>query len=55
MRDGFIHPRFKDIVVVDSDPVRLLGMPQADALRDSSYFFHEIIGLAWYRLKSALH
>ena len=30
-------------------------MPQADALRDSSYFFHEIIGLAWYRLKSALH
>ena len=30
-------------------------MPQADALLDSSYFFHEIIGLAWYRLKSALH
>lgn len=27
-------------------------MPQAKALRDSSYFFHEIIGVAWYRLKS---
>lgn len=27
-------------------------MPSADALNDSSHFFHEIIGLAWYRLKS---
>ena len=26
--------------------------PYASALRDSSHFFHEIIGLAWYRLKS---
>ena len=30
-------------------------MPQADGLRDSSRFFHEIIGLAWYRLRSVLH
>ncbi len=29
-------------------------MPQAGALRDSSDFFHEVIGLLWYRLKSAL-
>ena len=28
-------------------------MPAADALKDSGHFFHEIIGLAWYRLKSA--
>ena len=27
-------------------------MPHAHALEDSSRFFHEIIGLAWYRLKS---
>ena len=30
-------------------------MPHANALGDSSHFFHEIIGLMWYRLKSALH
>lgn len=30
-------------------------MPKADALEDSSHFFHEIIGLAWYRLKSILN
>lgn len=29
--------------------------PYAPALRASSHFFHEIIGLGWYRLKSALH
>ena len=28
-------------------------MPHAAALHDSSHFFHEILGLAWYRLKSA--
>ncbi len=28
-------------------------LPIADALRDSSRFFHEIIGIAWYRLKFA--
>ena len=28
-------------------------MPRAYALQHSSDFFHEIIGLAWYRLKSA--
>ncbi len=28
--------------------------PFAPALADSSHFFHEIIGLVWYRLKSAL-
>lgn len=28
--------------------------PNADALRDSKHFFHEIIGLLWYRAKSAL-
>jgi uncharacterized SAM-binding protein YcdF (DUF218 family) len=30
-------------------------LPRADALHQSSVFFHEVIGLAWYRLKSALH
>jgi len=30
-------------------------LPQAYALRLSSVFFHEVIGLTWYRLKSALH
>ena len=30
-------------------------MPDAWALRDSSDFFHEVIGLVWYRLKSALN
>lgn len=29
-------------------------MPDARALRDSSIFFHEIIGIAWYRLQFAL-
>lgn len=28
-------------------------LPSASALRDSSRFFHEIIGIAWYRLKFA--
>lgn len=30
-------------------------MPQANALEDSSHFFHESIGLVWYRLKSILN
>lgn len=30
-------------------------VPQANALHQSSVFFHEIIGLAWYRLKSLLN
>lgn len=30
-------------------------MPAAFALEESSHFFHEIIGLIWYRLKSALN
>lgn len=29
-------------------------MPSATALRDSSIFFHEMIGLAWYRLEFSL-
>ncbi len=29
-------------------------LPHAGALRLSSQFFHEVIGLVWYRLKSAL-
>ena len=28
------------------------GLPRADALHQSSVFFHEVIGLVWYRLKS---
>lgn len=28
-------------------------MPRAHALRDSSHFVHEVIGAAWYRVKSA--
>lgn len=28
-------------------------LPSAGALRDSSRFFHEVIGMAWYRLKFA--
>jgi len=28
--------------------------PSAYALADSSHFFHEVVGLAWYRLKFAL-
>ncbi len=30
-------------------------LPQADALLQSSRFFHEIIGLVWYRLKSSVN
>ncbi len=30
-------------------------LPQADALHQSSRFFHEIIGIIWYRLKSLLN
>ena len=30
-------------------------MPRSHALHQSSQFFHEVIGLVWYRLKSALH
>ena len=29
-------------------------LPNAYALRDSSNFFHEIVGMVWYRLRSAL-
>jgi len=29
-------------------------LPKARALRDSSRFFHEIIGIAWYRLRFAV-
>lgn len=32
----------------------LAFLPRADALRDSSIFVHEFIGLLWYRVKSAL-
>ena len=27
-------------------------VPSAPALRDTNYYFHEMLGLAWYRLKS---
>lgn len=30
-------------------------LPRADALYQSSVFFHEVIGLIWYRLKSLLN
>lgn len=34
--------------------LRILSfLPSASALRDSSDFFHEIVGIAWYRLKFA--
>ena len=34
-------------------PLRLPAfVPSAQALLDSSYFFHEIVGTVWYRLKS---
>ena len=29
-------------------------MPDARALRDSALFFHEIIGIVWYRLRLIL-
>lgn len=32
----------------------LAFLPRADALRDSSIFTHEVIGLLWYRVKSAI-
>ncbi len=32
----------------------LTFVPNADSLRDSKIFVHEVIGLLWYRLKSAL-
>lgn len=32
----------------------LTFLPSGDAMRDSSLFAHEVIGMAWYRLKSAL-
>lgn len=32
----------------------LAFLPRAEALRDSKIFVHEIIGLAWYQLKSQL-
>jgi uncharacterized SAM-binding protein YcdF (DUF218 family) len=35
-----------------SPPLTFLDfVPKASALRDSSRFFHEILGIAWYRLK----
>ena len=30
----------------------LTFVPNADALRDSRWFMHEMIGMLWYRLKS---
>lgn len=35
-------------------PLLMDLMPDADALRDSSDFFHELLGLLWYRLKSVI-
>ena len=35
-----------------TDPLAFL--PRAEALRDSKIFMHEVIGLLWYRVKSAL-
>lgn len=32
----------------------LTFLPRAEALRDSKFFVHEIIGLLWYRVKSAI-
>jgi uncharacterized SAM-binding protein YcdF (DUF218 family) len=32
----------------------LAFLPRADSLRDSKIFVHEVIGLAWYRLKLAI-
>ena len=32
----------------------LAFLPQAEALRDSRIFMHEVIGLLWYRVKSAI-
>lgn len=32
----------------------LTFLPRAEALRNSSIFMHEVIGLLWYRLKSAV-
>ncbi|HUW24921.1 MAG TPA: YdcF family protein [Gallionella sp.] len=32
----------------------LAFMPRAESLRDSKIFMHEVIGFAWYRLKSLL-
>lgn len=32
----------------------LAFLPRGDAMRDSSIFVHELIGLLWYRVKSAL-
>jgi uncharacterized SAM-binding protein YcdF (DUF218 family) len=29
-------------------------LPQAHAMRDSSHFFHEVIGILWYRIRSIL-
>jgi uncharacterized SAM-binding protein YcdF (DUF218 family) len=37
-------------------PLTLLDfLPHANALRDSSRYFHEILGLLWYRIKSLAH
>ena len=36
-------------------PISLFDfMPSAQALRNSSWFFHEVLGLGWYHLKIAL-
>ncbi|HET7831998.1 MAG TPA: YdcF family protein [Gallionella sp.] len=32
----------------------LAFLPRADSLRDSKIFVHEVIGLVWYRVKSAI-
>jgi hypothetical protein len=32
----------------------LAFLPRADAMRDSKFFVHEVIGLLWYRVKSAI-
>jgi len=29
-------------------------MPNAQALLDSSWFFHEVIGIGWYHLRVAI-
>jgi len=54
--DAFRHAGFEVVEAPTAFTTRyqtdlLTFLPRAEALQNSKYFFHEVIGLFWYRLK----
>lgn len=50
---GFTVVEAPTAFVTFSRPGLMAFVPRAESLRDSSIFMHELVGLLWYRIKSA--